>query len=78
MNRLLRKGAVGGYADELDQLAAADMAAHGGNQQAILGPPEVTRAEEWSNRAFAKYFKNSPTLKAAPVLCGRSDSAQSG
>ncbi len=61
MNRLLRLGADGAYADKLDRLLGISLDE--------LSQRQVTEAEEWAADTFSKYFSDSPKLTEEPTFC---------
>ena len=65
MNRLLRLGATGDYAEGLDHLAAVDRTLHDGQ----LPPAQAEQAEAWARQTYRRYFVASPPLSGAPIAC---------
>jgi hypothetical protein len=59
MNRLLRLGAGGRYAQWLDNLA----------ESSTLSPDQIVEAENWANEQYAQYFSRTPELTAIPNAC---------
>ena len=61
LNRLLRLGAVDGYAELLDALAF--------DPELPIDPEKRKAAESWAQKEYDKYFRDSPTLNEAPRPC---------
>ena len=61
LNRLLRLGAVDGYAEQLDAVA--------NDSELPIDAGERKKAEAWAQNEYQKYFRNSPTLNEAPQPC---------
>ena len=59
MNRLLRLGAIGDYAQDLDILAHTEE----------LTPAQVAESNEWALNVFNAHFANSPKLSEQPEAC---------
>ncbi|MBS0485988.1 MAG: hypothetical protein JSS13_01475 [Proteobacteria bacterium] len=62
MNRLLRHGATGGYAQFLDT-NAKDLAIRLGNKA------QVDSANSWAQEEYERHFHNSPILNSEPEDC---------
>lgn len=62
MNRLLRHGATGGYAQFLDSNATT-LALRVGNKV------RIDAAIAWAQQEYEQYFRNSPTLHSEPEGC---------
>lgn len=62
MNRLLRHGATGQYAQFLDS-NASDVAIHLGDKV------QIDAAIAWAQQEYERYFRNSPTLHSEPEDC---------
>lgn len=61
MNRLLRLGATGDYAQMLDSYQS--------EYAAKLTPDQVSKADAWAQAFYDLHFKNSPMLTAEPKTC---------
>lgn len=61
MNRLLRRGATGDYAQLLDSM--------GQDSAVSLSKAQLDAAFAWSRQEYEKYFINSPKLTARPAPC---------
>lgn len=69
MNRLLRLGADGGYATQLDEFAQAAYLSPGLSSQPPLTAKQVADANAQAQNLFQEYFKQSPLLSAVPPGC---------
>ncbi|MEF3082081.1 hypothetical protein V3391_07615 [Luteimonas sp. SMYT11W] len=63
MNRLLKLGAEGRYAQTLDNLNEVPVHPY--------GPSDVEEADEWARRTYESNFRKSPRLREAPMRCLR-------
>jgi hypothetical protein len=72
MNRLLRLGAVGGYAQTLDNDVQLNLLAP---DRAIdpLSPDQIQVANDWAQEIYARYFQNSPKISQSPSVCNLLD-----
>lgn len=69
MTRLLRLGASGEYAEQLD--AKLDTIARpDGKENPELPQVKVTDADAWAQKTFSQYFASSPRLSEPPSTCG--------
>jgi hypothetical protein len=68
MTRLLRYGATGDYATELDRSlqAYADIS----QTDPTFAPEKLAAADAWAKQEYIQYFANSPLLGAQPTVCG--------
>lgn len=68
MTRLLRLGAVGDYALELDRKLAEFTQARANGLEGYA-PEQLAEEDEWARQQYIKNFSNSPPLAYAPVVC---------
>ena len=61
LNRLLRLGAVDGYAEQLDALSL--------DPELPIDPEKQKAAEDWAQKEYDRYFRSSPKLSEAPQPC---------
>ncbi|MFB9115158.1 hypothetical protein QSH39_021615 [Xanthomonas arboricola pv. corylina] len=69
MNRLLRRGAVGSYARDLDIFADGNYLANGETGKGVLTMAQVVEADRWAQETYKSNFSNSPPLTEAPSVC---------
>jgi len=69
MTRLLRLGARGEYAEQLD--ARLDtMARPDGHENPDLPQAEIAELDDWAQETFSQYFAGAPGLSKPPYPCG--------
>ena len=68
MLTLLRLGAVGDYAKQLDS-QIDDLVRPGGKENPELPQSKVDEDKAWAEETYSKYFSSSPRLEKTPFPC---------
>jgi hypothetical protein len=69
MTRLLRLGASGEYAEQLDS-RLDDLAHPDGKENPELPQAKIAELDDWAQKTYSQYFAGAPSLTKPPYPCG--------